>query len=131
LLTRSTRDGQHTYRDIPSHYEFRVIDPEIKKRLWSSGIHCLLMEWNRAIRSLNQSPATKNERVPLKLIRLIQAMETKTDVKLGGLMERLFELEEQHRSSRLDKLYDPGQRGKTWPKAAWPSVFAFNAFLIP
>lgn len=131
LLTRSTRDGQHTYRDIPYDYEFRVIDPEIKKRLWSSGIHCLLMEWNRAIRSLNQSPATKNERVPLKLIRLIQAMETKTDVKLGGLMERLFELEEQHRFSRLDRLYDPGRRGKTWPKAAWPSVFAFNAFLIP
>jgi hypothetical protein len=131
LLTRSIRDGQHTYRDIPYDYEFRVTEPEIKKRLWSSGLHYLLIDWNRAVRSLNQSPATTNERVPLKLIRLIQTMERKTDVKLGGLMERLFELEEQHRSSHLDRLSDPGRRGKPWPKAPWPSVFAFNAFLIP
>jgi hypothetical protein len=130
LLTRSTRDGQQTYRDIPYDYEFRITDPEIRKRLWHSGLHDLLIEWNQAIRILNQSPVAKSKRIPMKLIRIVQAMEKKTDVKLGGLMERLFELEERHRSSGLNYPYNPGQSAKSWHKAAWPSTFAFNAFLI-
>jgi hypothetical protein len=28
LLTWCTRDGQHTYRDVPYDYEFNVVDPE-------------------------------------------------------------------------------------------------------
>ena len=130
LLSRSMRDGQHTYRDIPYDYEFKVVDPEVQKRLQFSDLHDLLMDWNRAIQILNQFSNTKSKGIPPNLICIVQAMETKTDVKLGGLMECVFQLEELHRSSGLNSQFDPSRRGKRWLKAAWPSVYAFNAFLI-
>ena len=94
-------EAQQTYRDICYNSEFRITDPEVRRRLSSSGLHDLLMEWNQAIRILIQSPHAERERVPINLIRIVQAMETKTNVKLGGLMERLFELKEQYRSRGL------------------------------
>jgi hypothetical protein len=112
LLSRSTRDGQHTYRDIPYDYEFKVIDPEVQKRLQFSDLHDLLMDWNRAIQILNQFPNTKSKGIPPNLICIVQAMEAKTDVKLGGLMECIFQLEELHRSSGLKSQFDPSRRGK-------------------
>jgi hypothetical protein len=130
LLSRSTRDGEHTYRDIPYDYEFKVVDPEVQKRLQFSDLYDLLMDWNRAIQILNQFSNTTSKGIPPSLICLVQAMETKTDVKVGGLMERVFELEELYRSSGLNQQFDPSRRGKPWLKAAWPSVYAFNAFLI-
>jgi hypothetical protein len=130
LLSRSTRDGQHTYRDIPYDYEFKIVDLEVQKRLQFSELYDLLMDWNRAIQFLNQFSDTKSKGIPPNLICIVQAMETKTDVKLGGLMQCIFQLEELHRSSDLNKQFDPSRRGKSWLKAAWPSIYAFNAFLI-
>jgi hypothetical protein len=69
------------------------------------------MDWNRAIQILNQFSNTKSKGIPPNLICIVQAMETKTDVKLGGLMECLFELEERHRSSGLNNQFDPSRRG--------------------
>jgi hypothetical protein len=119
-------EAQQTYCDICYNSEFRVTDPEVRRRLSSSGLHDLLMEWNQAIRILTQSPHAKRERVPINLIRIVQAMETKTNVKLGGLMERLFELGEQYRSRGLSGLVQPGPG--QWVlslKAAKPSVIVF------
>jgi hypothetical protein len=130
LLTRSMRDGQHTYRDIPYDYEFKVADPEVRKRLQFSDLYDLLMDWNRAIQILNRFSNTKSKGIPSNLICIVQAMETKTDVKLGGLMECVFQLEELHRPSGLNRQFNPSRGGKPWFKAAWPSVYAFNAFLI-
>jgi hypothetical protein len=130
LLTRCTRDGQHTYRDIPYDYEFNVVDPEVQTRLQFSDLYDLLMDWNQATQILNQSSNTKSKGIPPNLICIVQAMEAKTEVKLGWLMERVFELEELHRASSLNKQFDPSRRCKAWRKEAWPSVYAFNAFLI-
>lgn len=82
------------------------------------------------IQILNQFSNTKSKGMPPNLICIVQAMEVKAEVKLGGLMERVFELEELHRPGSLNKQFDPSRRGKTWRKEAWPSVCAFNAFLI-
>lgn len=101
-------ETQQAYRDICYNSEFRITDPEVRRRLSSSGLHDLLMEWNQAFQILIQSPHAKRERVPINLIRIVQAMETKTNVKLGGLMERLFELKEQYRSRGLNGLVQPG-----------------------
>ena len=118
LLTRSTRDGQHTYRDILYDYEFEDVDSEVQKRLQFSDLHDLLMDWKRAIRILNQFSNTKSKGIPPNLICIVQAMEAKTDVKLGGLIECVFQLEELHRSSGLNKQFDPSRRSKTCDSTA-------------
>ena len=125
LLIRFLWEAQQAYRDVCYNSEFRITDPEAKRRLSSSGLHDLLMEWNQANRILIQSPHPKRERVSINLIRIVQAMETKTNVKLGGLMERLFELEEQYRSRGLVGLVQPGQGQCLSFKAAMPSVIIF------
>ena len=116
LLTQCTRDGQHTYRDVPYDYEFNVVDPEVQRRLQFSDLSDLLMDWNRAIQILNQFSNTKSKGIPPNLICIVQTMEVKAEVKLGGLMERVFELEELHRPSSLNKQFDPSRRGKAWRK---------------
>jgi hypothetical protein len=110
LLTRSTRDGQHTYCDIPYDYKFTIISSEVKKRVSVSGLDELLMEWNQAIQILNQRPNAASKRIPPNLVRIIQAMEAETDIKLGGLMGCLFELEERHSSdsTRASRAYASG-----------------------
>jgi hypothetical protein len=55
------------------------------------------MDWNRAIQILNQFSNTKSKGIPPNLICIVQTMEGKAEVKIGGLMERTFELEELHR----------------------------------
>jgi hypothetical protein len=126
LLIMFVWEAQQTHRDICYNSELRITDPEVRRRLSSSGLHDLLMEWSQANRILIQSPRAKRERVPINLIRIVQAMETKTNVKLGGLMERLFELEEHYRSRGPSGLVQPGPG--QWVlslKAAKPSVIVF------
>jgi hypothetical protein len=101
-------EAQQTYRRICYNSEFRITNPEVKRRLSSSGLYDLLMEFKQAHQILIQSPPAKHEPVPINLIRIVQAMETKTNVRLGGLMERLFELKEQYRSRGLSGLAQPG-----------------------
>ena len=108
LFIKFVWEAQQTYRNICYNSEFSITDPVVRRRLSFSGLHDLLMEWNQAIRILIQSPHAKHERVPINLIRIVQAMETKTNVKLGGLMERLFELGKQYRSRGLSGLVQPG-----------------------
>ena len=55
-------------------------------------------EWNEVVQSLLHGSNTTDICTPIRLIRIVQAIECETDVKLGGVMERLFELETLRRT---------------------------------
>jgi hypothetical protein len=69
-----------------------------KKQFWPSIVFFLLKDWNRVVQSLQYKPNTTDAYTSVHLIRIVRAIEQETDVKLGGLMERLFELEVWHRT---------------------------------
>jgi hypothetical protein len=69
-----------------------------QKRFWPSAVYVLLQEWNKVVQSLLYESNTTDICTPIRLIRIVQAIEYETDVKLGGVMERLFELEASRRT---------------------------------
>jgi hypothetical protein len=66
---------------------------EAKKQIWSPAMFELLSEWNHVVETTPLE--AMRQQTPPQLIRLVLAMETYTALKLGGLMEALFELETQ------------------------------------
>jgi len=71
---------------------FNSFSLNAQKRFWPSVVYDLLQEWNKVVQSLLYESNTTDICTPIRLIRIVQAIEYETDVKLGGVMERLFEL---------------------------------------
>jgi hypothetical protein len=71
---------------------FNSFSLNAQKRFWPSAVYVLLQEWNKVVQSLLYESNTTDICTPIRLIRIVQAIEYETDVKLGGVMERLFEL---------------------------------------
>lgn len=69
-----------------------------KRHLWPSSICPLLKNWNRVVQSLLYKSNTIDGCTSIHLIRIVQAIERETEVKLGSVMERLFELEVLNRT---------------------------------
>ena len=77
---------------------FDSVSLNAQKRFWPSAVYVLLQEWNKVVQSLLYESNTTDTCTPIRLIRIVQAIECETDVKLGGVMERLFELEPSRRT---------------------------------
>lgn len=77
---------------------FDSVSLNAQKRFWPSAVYFLLREWNEVAQSLLYESNTTDICTPIRLIRIVQAIECETDVKLGGVMERLFELEASRRT---------------------------------
>jgi hypothetical protein len=78
---------------VPYFSLFSVVSLKAKKHLWPAETYELLLEWNRVIETT--PPETVKQQVPQQLVQLVVDMEAYTDLKLGELMERLFELGDQ------------------------------------
>jgi hypothetical protein len=72
---------------------FSTASLDAKKKFWPSSLYFLLKEWNRAIQSSEYKSNTPDGCMSIQLIRIVQAIERETDVKLGGVMQRLFDIE--------------------------------------
>jgi hypothetical protein len=77
---------------------FDSVSLNTQKRFWPSAVYFSLKEWNEVVQSLLHGSNTTDICTPIRLIRIVQAIECETDVKLGGVMERLFELETSRRT---------------------------------
>jgi hypothetical protein len=94
--------SQSLFNDSPVGRPFTPIFDSVslntQKRFWPSSVYFLLKEWNEVVQSLLYESNTTDICTPIRLIRIVQAIECETDVKLGGVMERLFELEASRRT---------------------------------
>jgi hypothetical protein len=72
---------------------FDSVSLNAQKRFWPSTVYFLLKEWNEVVQSFLLKANNTYICTPIRLVRIVQAIECETDVKLGGVMERLFELE--------------------------------------
>lgn len=77
---------------------FDSVSLNAQKRFWPSAVYFLLKEWNEVVQSSLCEPNTMDICTPTRLIRIAQAIECETDVRLGGVIERLFELEPSRRT---------------------------------
>jgi hypothetical protein len=96
LLSQSLFNDSRSSKDhIPI---FSSVSLDAKKQFWPSRVYFLLKEWNRAVESQQYKSKTDDGCTSITLIRILQAIEQETDVRLGGVMERLFEIEAWHRA---------------------------------
>jgi hypothetical protein len=90
-IVRSIMSEQQAPRSNFPTFSAAVL--KAKKQIWPAAMFELLSEWDRVIETTPLE--AMRQQTPPQLVRLVLAMETYTALKLGGLMEALFELETQ------------------------------------
>jgi hypothetical protein len=96
LMSQSLFNDSRSSKDhIPI---FSSVTLDAKKQSWPSSVYFLLKDWNQVVQCLQDKSNNSDGCTSIQLIRIVQAMERETDVKLGGVMERLFEIEVRYRT---------------------------------
>ena len=97
LLMRNLARKGNGARGIMDHIPvFKISPADAKKRCWPPGIVELLGAWDATRR-----PDSR----PKQLIRVTQAIEECTEVKLGHFIERVFEIRDGHEKKRVATLW--------------------------
>lgn len=96
LMSQSLfNNSQSSKNHIPV---FSQASLDAKKQILPSNVYFLLKDWNHAVQSSEDKINTTEGCTSIRLIRIVQAIERETDVKLGAVMERLFEIEAWYRT---------------------------------
>ena len=98
LLRRSARGGRGSrcLLDYLTIFNDEAMDAKRGARIWSPDLYTLVKSWNQMQQNISKVNVKADRATPMPLVRLVQVMEWESSVKLGSLMERMFELEEVH-----------------------------------